>query len=403
MPLRALPDEPLSWSSLHPILRESWRRSSTYVNDPGEALAPIDMTETDLREYRRNHPLATVLPVFERLLIEPATQAGLIVAIGDAQGRLLWVEGDRSTRRRAEASAFQAGANWSERAIGTSAPGTALATGGGVQVHQEEHFALVAHQFSCSAVPVHCPHTGGLLGVVDLTGGAAAVATHSLPLVQAAVSAAVAELRALPAMIAEEPQITSLGCPSPSISTGSLTASLSLRHAELMVLLTWYGPGPDDRRETGLTAAALAEMVYGEPGHEVALRAELVRLRKMLAGTSASGTLDLQSRPYRLTGEVGLDAQRVVTALATGDRDTALDFYGGPLLPQSDAPGIARLRTEMSMLIRESMIQDGSAGQLWRYLQLDEACHDREVVMTALRILPPDSPQRAMLMARMQL
>lgn len=403
MVLHAFPDEPMSWSVLHPILQESWRRSSSYVDDPGGALAPIDIDDADLQEYRQNHPLASILPIFDRLLIEPAAQAGLIVAIGDALGRLLWVEGDHSTRRRAEASAFQAGANWSERAIGTSAPGTALATGGGIQVHQEEHFASAAHQFSCTAVPIRCPHTGGLLGVVDLTGGPAAVATHSLPLLQAAVSAAEAELRVLPAMKADATQLVTLGCRAPWIGSGLARESLSLRHAELLVLLSWYGQDHRGSPTGGLSASALAEMIYGESGHEGAVRAELVRIRRMFSTAAASGSLDLQSRPYRLSGPVELDAQRVVSAVAAGDRSTALDVYGGTLLPLSDAPGILQIRDEVSTLMREAMLQDASADQLWRYLQLEEASHDFEVVMTALRVLPPESPQRAVLIARMQL
>ncbi|WP_258933094.1 GAF domain-containing protein [Nesterenkonia pannonica] len=141
----------------------------------------MDTSDDDLERLRASSPLQGVLPVLDQLLIRPASEAGLIVAIGDAQGRLLWVNGDRQALRRAEASAFRPGARWSERAIGTSAPGVALATGRGAQVHQGEHFAFSAHQFSCSAAPIRNPHTGAVLGVVDLTGGPEAVAVHSLP------------------------------------------------------------------------------------------------------------------------------------------------------------------------------------------------------------------------------
>ncbi|WP_049897732.1 hypothetical protein [Nesterenkonia massiliensis] len=129
--MKAVPDEPSTWGNLRPELRESWRRSAAFLSDPGAAQAPVELPEDDLVEIRQAHPLRLVLPVFDQLLIRPAAEAGLIVAIGDAEGRLLWVDGDRGALRRAESSAFQPGARWSEQAIGTSAPGVALATGRG--------------------------------------------------------------------------------------------------------------------------------------------------------------------------------------------------------------------------------------------------------------------------------
>ncbi|MDS1269617.1 GAF domain-containing protein [Lipingzhangella sp. LS1_29] len=395
----ARPDEPQTWSALPPLLRDSWQRSSSYVADPARALAPIEFPEDDLADYRRTHPLAVVRPVLDQLLLRPAADAGLIVAIGDAHGRLLWVDGAPAMLRTAENSVFQAGANWSEQAIGTSAPGTALATGRSVQVRQEEHFAAAAHQFSCSATPIRCPHTGAQLGVVDLTGGAEAVATHALPLVNAAVSAAEAELRMWPAA-RNRPRLTTLGSLAPQLSAGAADEPLALRHAELLALLAWDAARHRGARGAGLSAAQLANDLYGEPGHEVALRAELVRLRKLLRSRPAAGEVDLRSRPYRLSGQLDLDAVLVADALTRGDRSTALDLYGGMLLPSSEAPGIMAIRHELSVLLRETIVQDGSAAELWRYLQLEEARGDEEAVITALRLLPPDAPQRAALVAR---
>ncbi len=106
----------------------------------------------------------------------------------------MWVKGDSQVLRQAEAMAFVPGADWSERTVGTSAPGTALATGGGVQVSGAEHFNAIAHTWSCSAVPIHAPDTGEVIGVVDLTGGEDAVAPYSLALLKAAAAAAESEL-----------------------------------------------------------------------------------------------------------------------------------------------------------------------------------------------------------------
>lgn len=393
--IRALPDEPASWTQLRPALRESWSRSARSLSNPAAACAPIQFDEADLGDYRREHPLARVLPVFQQLLVGPAAAAGLIVAIGDAQGCLLWVDGDHRMLRRAEAGAFQPGANWSESAIGTSAPGVALSTGTGAQVDREEHFAFSAQSFSCSAAPIRHPITGALLGVVDLTGGEEAVATHSLPLIYAAVGAAERELRMLP-QTAGASHLRSLGTLNPQLAAGSDQVSLTLRHAEILLLLAWH---QQRLARPGLSAAELAELLYGEPGHEVALRAELVRLRRRLRASPA-GELDLLSRPYRLSAELEVDAVGAARALTSGDRDTALDLYRGELLLGSEAPGVTGIRRELAALLRESLLSDGSGEQLWRYLQLPEAAGDEEAVYAALARLGPESPQRAALVVR---
>lgn len=395
--VKALPDEPGTWARLHPMLRESWGRSAVSLTDPTDAVAPIQLDDADLSDYRRAHPLAPVLPIFQRLLMGPATAAGLIVAIGDAQGCLLWVDGDHRMLRRAEAGAFQPGANWSEAAIGTNAPGTALFTGSGAQVRQEEHYAFSAHAFSCSAAPIRNPHTGGLLGVVDLTGGEEAIATHSLPLIYAAIGAAESELRAMP-LVSPVPQLASLGTLNPQLRAGADQVSLTLRHAEILALLSWHA----ETGNGGMTASELAEMLFGEPGHEVALRAEIVRLRRVLESTPASGGVRLESKPYRLSASLEFDGITALNAVTAGDRRAALDVYDGPLLPSSEAPGIVQLRRSLALTLREAIIADGSAEDLWRYLQLPEATDDEHALYTALRILPADSPQRAVLVARMQ-
>lgn len=395
--MKAVPDEPRTWHSLSPVLRESWYRSSQFLPNPDTAMAPVELDDETLNAYRREHPLQQVLPIFQKLLVQPAAQAGLLVAIGDAQGRLLWVDGDRQALRQAENSSFRPGATWSEQAIGTSAPGLALATGCGAQVHQDEHFAYSAHQFSCSAAPIRNPHTGVLLGVVDLTGDEKAVATHSLPLIQAAISAAEAELKVLPAA-SGLPQLITLGTFRPQLGGAVARECLSLRHAEILTLLSWDMAGTG----RGYGAQELAELVYGESGHQVAMRAEMVRLRKQLRSSPAAAGVDVASKPYRLTSPIDHDAAAVLTALTAGDRMAALDLYGGSLLPASEAPGILSIRHHLAAALRESLLADASAEELFRYLQLPEALEDEEAAYTALRVMPTESPLRAALVARMQ-
>ncbi|HEY4615565.1 MAG TPA: GAF domain-containing protein, partial [Citricoccus sp.] len=168
---------------------QSWRRSLA-VNAPIDpSAAPAVLPDDDLRHARDEHPLAGVLSIVRRLLVQPATDAGLIVALGNAAGQLLWVEGDPAAAHRAEVMGFVPGADWSESSVGTSAPGAALATGRAMQVSRAEHFHPVVHPWSCSAVPLRHPGDGSILGVLDLTGGDEAVSPLALPLLAAAASA----------------------------------------------------------------------------------------------------------------------------------------------------------------------------------------------------------------------
>ena len=138
---------------------------------------------------RATHPLASALPVIRRLLVEDATSSGVMVAISAADGTLLWVEGDSSALRKAEAMNFVPGADWSERGAGTNAPGTALALDAEVQIHGSEHFSRIVQPWSCTAVPVHDPATGALIGAIDLTGGDEVSSSQTLALVRATVVA----------------------------------------------------------------------------------------------------------------------------------------------------------------------------------------------------------------------
>lgn len=396
---------------LRPVVRDSWERSLSFLRGTAGTGARSGLDDIQLAGYRRTHPLASVMPVFDRLLVQPARDTGLLVAVGDDAGRLLWVEGDPAARRAAETMAFAPGADWSERAVGTSAPGTALATGTGVQVSGAEHFSPEAHRWSCSAVPIHDPVTGRLLGVVDLTGNEEAVAGHSLALLEAAVAAAEGQLRldALEARFRGAPaparrgpttgedappgRLRVLGHEAPCLEHGSARRPLGGRHLEILTLLAWH------RR--GLGAGELAELLFGDPGQQVSVRAEMVRLRKALGPEAES--IGLTSRPYRLGPAVVLDAREVLRHVGAGSHRQALDAYPGPVLPRSDAPGIVAIRREVSGVLREAMLNDADPAVLLDYLELDEAADDVEGLRTALQVLPARSPRRSVVVTRLQL
>ena len=391
------------------LVQESWQRSLQLELDPDHLGTAIDFDEGDLHDYRNAHPMALALPTIHSLLIRHTFDAGLIVAIGDEAGRLLWIDGDRALRRKAEGMLFVEGADWSERAVGTSAPGTALAVDHGIQIQGAEHFNRIVHPWSCTAVPVHDPVSGRILGVIDITGGADAVAPATLPLLEAAVAAVESEMRirrldeltsrphrsttvlSAPRAIAP-PVLSVLGSDIGRIIVGGRTTELSMRHSEILTLLAWHSGG--------LSVDRLAGLVYEREGSIVTLRAEMVRLRKVLERIDNS--LVPLSRPYRLPARLELDAHRVLAFLDRGAHRVALGAYSGALLPTSSAPGIADIRRELSQRLRDALLTDASAETLLAYARTDEAAFDADLWRTCLRMLPPKSPKRAAVVARLE-
>ncbi|WP_211883206.1 helix-turn-helix domain-containing protein [Pseudarthrobacter albicanus] len=408
---------------LRRVIEESWQRSLRLQADPDMPQATLALDGDALEEYRRGHPLASIMPVIHKLLVQPSYESGLLVAVGDELGRLLWVDGDAALRRRAESMMFVPGADWSEATVGTSAPGTALALGRGIQIAGAEHFNRTIHAWSCTAVPFHDPDTGAVLGVLDITGTEMAVAPHTLSLVEATVAAAQAQLRVerlqlaaakrdrlarrrMLAPVAKRKTAHGSGNPVTSLYRNSLqllgrdhallsiegrTVTLSPRHSEMLALLSIH---PD-----GLTAEELCSLLFGEVS-AVTLRAEMVRLRKILQQFNPA--VVPESRPYRLTMDVLPDAGQVLSCLQRGAHRVALEIYRGPVLPHSEAPGVVELRDRVSTLLREALLTDGSAEALLQYAELPEASDDLGVRRAALKLLAPRSPKRAAVVADME-
>lgn len=388
--------------TLRPVVRESWERAIRGSLDPDHVLPRLDLADETFHAYRSGHALAPAMPVIRRLLTEDADDSGLIVAVGDEHGRLLWVEGDRALRRRAEDMLFVAGADWSEGVVGTSAPGTALQLDRAVQIRGAEHYNRIVHPWSCTAAPVHDPDSGALLGVIDITGTDHAVAPHTLSLVSATVAAVEAQLRVarLESAVRETVRRTrARPTPTPAATRLSVlgdqrpmlgATELSPRHAEILALLAWH--------PRGLHAERLADLVYDGGVPPVTLRAELVRLRKVLA---AAGEPALESRPYRLARPLDLDAAEVSRLLGQGAIRRAFDRYPGPVLPASNAPGIVDLRAELAGRLREAMRSDASPELLLAYAER-EGVDDVEAWRELLAILPPRSPRRATVVAHLE-
>ncbi len=393
--LAGLHDDFLATGRIAPAIRtvvaESWRRSLTGGLDPETGGVAAPLGPAALEALRHRSPLARTMPVIRRLLVEAATDAGLVVAVTDADGHLLWVEGNHGLRSRAEAMHFVAGADWSEASAGTNAPGTALCTGRPVQILGPEHLMRPVTPWSCTAVPIRDPGTRTVLGALDVTGGPEVAGPQTLALVRATVAAVEAELRidqlrgrgaSRPtARTAPAARLSVLGRSGARLERGGRSSVLGLRHSEIVLLLSEHRSG----LRGGELEAALSE--HGLSA--VTVRAEISRLRAVL------GEEMLGSRPYALRTPLTTDVDRVRRALAAGRLREAVAAYAGPVLPASEAPGVVELREDLRLLLRERLISGDDPEALLAYAQSPGGRDDHGAWGAAAAALPPGSARRA--------
>ncbi len=374
---------------------DSWARSRSFGVDPEHNCPPLRLAGERLGAARAAHPLAAVLPLVRDLLVARVGADGLIVAVSDADGTLLWVEGDHTVRGRAEDMGFTAGAGWDEAHAGTNAPGLALAIDGVARVAAAEHWVRTVRPWSCSASPVHDPADHRVIGAVDVTGDGRAAVPAVLALISATVAAAERELlirrltdtgthQSAPAGT----RLEVVGPEAPALVVAGRRVPVTPRHAELLLLLAEH---PE-----GLTADELAAAVDERPLDPVTIRAELSRLRRVV------GPGLVESRPYRLVGPLDTDVAELRRLLSAGDHAAVVDRWAGQLLPRSVAPGIAVLRDRLRAEVRVGLLRRRDAALLLRWADGPAGEDDLDVWEACRRLLPP-GPDRDRATARLGL
>lgn len=383
-------------SDVRAKVAESWVRSSAAGVDPDRHLAPVALTRDDVADYRSAHVLSRVFPLLYDVLGRAAVDCDAAMAVGDAQGHLLWVCGAPRILRAAEQINFVEGSTWAESAAGTNAPGMALHLDAPAMIRGREHFNRLVHPWSCVAAPIHDPVTHRILGVVDVTGSDAVGTPQSLAMIHAAARMAEAELgrlaltgavgfgsgtvgSAMPSH-AGRVRVATLGLPEAVVDLDGRVHRLSRRHSEILVALT--------RHPRGASAEQLEADVYPRGSRGSTLRVELGRLRALL-GDDIVG-----SRPYRLNPELVGDWVAVQALLAAGRIRDALTAYQGPLLPGSEAPGVVEERDALEAQVRRAVLDSGEADLMAMWTRSRWGADDLEMWERQLLALPPSSPLR---------
>ncbi len=376
---------------VRPEILRSWERSAPAVGiDVTEA--PL-ADESDTASMWDGSPLQVAVERVESELRRTAEDGDLVVAVTDAETRILWTYGGRVMRRKAETVNFVAGGRWDDTSVGTNALDLATRHDAPSMVFSAEHYAPIVHNWVCWAAPVHDPVSGEQLGVIDLS--TTWDRTHPIGLATARVMARLIET----AMPASEHHPSLAGkerSPVPGLDLTLLGAAeahldgrrllLNRRQTEILALLAL--------NPAGLSLEQLHALLYGDQAITFStLKAEVSHLRSALDG-------QLASRPYRLTMPVEIDVNEVLRLLRRGQVRAAVAAYGGDLLPGTESPALVELADYVAVALREALLTDPQPQAVARYTAL--APYDTEVMEVCLAVMGDQAhPAKALLKGRL--
>ena len=267
-----------------------------------------------------------------------------------------------------------------------------------------EHYARKVHPWNCAAVPVHAP-TGQVLGVIDVTGGPVVASAVVMSLVRATVAAVEAELARVAAERAtrEQPadrahravdldlmprlRVLSTG---PTVRVGGVDVRLSLRHAEILLLLA--------RHPAGLSADELAVLLSEQMLSDVTVRAEVSRLRRIV------GPLLSESRPVP-ADLVAAHGRRPGARAARGrrHRGRAVELPAARCSRGRSRPGVERAREELSAELRAAVLASPLPGVVSRWVASDEGADDWQAWERLAWLAPRGTPAHVQAVGRLDL
>jgi sigma-54 dependent transcriptional regulator, acetoin dehydrogenase operon transcriptional activator AcoR len=157
---------------IRPEVATSWYRCrEQYHVDPTLTTAPAASEQDEsFTEHTLEHEI-----VFAQLGAAAASIAGEVESVGgvvtvaDDAGRILNVQGDKETLRRARESNMAPWSCWSEWATGTNGMGTALEAPGAVLISGPEHWCTGFDEWVCAGVAVRDAVTDDPIAVLDVS------------------------------------------------------------------------------------------------------------------------------------------------------------------------------------------------------------------------------------------
>ena len=149
--------------TLRPEIGASWGRSVSLGLEPDRL--HVLAADPDLE----SRFVSAAEPVVQNVADDLAAME-ISVVLTDARANVLVrSDGGRVIRRELDRVSIAPGYTYSEVSAGTNAIGTTLACGTPVRVFGREHFSEELTDLSCAAAPINDPHTGQIVGALDLT------------------------------------------------------------------------------------------------------------------------------------------------------------------------------------------------------------------------------------------
>jgi hypothetical protein len=157
---------------VRPEVATSWYRCrEQYHVDPALSQAPAASAQDEsAAEHTLEHEI-----VFAQLggaaasIASEVENVGGVVTVADGAGRILTIQGDKETLRRARDSNMAPWSCWSEWATGTNGMGTALEAPGPVLISGPEHWCTGFHEWVCAGVAVRDAVTHDAVAVLDVS------------------------------------------------------------------------------------------------------------------------------------------------------------------------------------------------------------------------------------------
>ena len=432
------------------LIADSWERSLAAGVDPDLRSAPLVFDTDTVAGVREGHPLDRHLPTLRQTLRGMADASSHLIVVTDAEGHVLWSEGPRAVRRRADGIGLIEGFRWAEESVGTNGIGTSLSVGAPVYIQATEHLVRALHPWSCVAAPITDPDTGDVVGCVDISGTKAAMHPAVIALVE--VTARLTEAQLALDMNRRDEHLRARyrrhlrGDTRVLVSpTGRVLAADPDRWSDRRVVVPAAGSRvalPDGRTAVAepLGELFLLRTIDGDrpsltlrllgdqqpcaflDGRQVPLSLRHAELLALLALHSRGLTCEqssfhlygdegnpvtvraeihrlraqlgdvVRAKPYRLDCDVEADFLTVRRLLAAGDVAGAVRLYPGPLLPRSESAAIRSERGDLAAQLRRQLLHHGDVDDLWAYSETGE--DDLEILGRLASALPPGDPRR---------
>lgn len=183
-------------------------------------------------------------------------------------------------------------------------------------------------------------------------------------------------------------RLSLLGRDHAAVRVGERPVELGRRNTEILALLS--------ARPAGMTSEVLAAELYGDVGRPSTVRVHLHRLRRRLGPW-------IDTAPYRLSIDVDCDVTHVRSLLDRGAIRRAVECYGGPLLPHSEAPGVVRERDALERWLRQAVMTADDVEALWGWVQSASGREDLAAWKRLLAYLGFRDPRRSLAAASVNL